>query len=114
MKKKKTKKVPKTGAVWKLSKEEATLAQKPHCNAYMCGNGVHGDTKYNRTKQKRSWKKELNNERASYRGPLPFIAFNCSVNSKHYELVRINVLANAINALRTNSAHRASSRTTNQ
>lgn len=72
MKKKKTKKVPKTGAIWKLSKEEATLAQKPHYNAYICGNGIHGDTKYNRTKQKRSWKKELNNERASYRGPLPF------------------------------------------
>lgn len=54
MKKKKTKKVPKTGAIWKLSKEEATLAQKPHYNAYVCGNGIHGDTKYNRTKQKRS------------------------------------------------------------
>lgn len=36
MKKKKTKKVPKTGAIWKLSKEEATLAQKPHYNAYVC------------------------------------------------------------------------------
>lgn len=73
MKKKKTYKVPKSGAVWKQTAEEATLANKPRYNAYAYGNGVHGDTKYNRTKEKRSWKKELNKERASYRGPLPFI-----------------------------------------
>ena len=42
MKKKKTKKVPKTGAIWKLSKEEATLAQKPHYNAYK-GQDRRGD-----------------------------------------------------------------------
>ena len=77
MKQKKTKKVPKTGAVWRLSKEEATLANKPRYNTYAYGSGVHGDTRYNRAKQKRSWRKELNNERASYRGPLPFIAIYC-------------------------------------
>lgn len=73
MTRKKTKKVPKTDAVWKLSKEEATLANKPRYNAYAYGSGAHGDTQYNRTKQKRSWKRELDNERASYRGPLPVI-----------------------------------------
>ena len=77
MTRKKTKKVPKTGAVWMLSKEEATLANKPRYNAYVCGHGAHGNTKYNRAKQKRSWRKELHNERASYRGPLPFIAIYC-------------------------------------
>ena len=46
MKKKKTKKVPKTGAIWKLSKEEATLAQKPHYNAYVCGNEASTATLY--------------------------------------------------------------------
>lgn len=73
---KKRNKVPKTGAVWKQSKEEATLAQKPRYNAFAYGNGIHGDTKYNRTKEKRSWKKELRCERASYRGPLPFGMFS--------------------------------------
>ena len=83
MKKKKTKKVPKTGAIWKLSKEEATLAQKPHYNAYVCGSGIHGDTKYNRTKQKRSWKKELNNERASTEALFLFI-FALFAKPRHY------------------------------
>ncbi len=107
MKKKKTKKVPKTGAIWKLSKEEATLAQKPHYNAYVCGNGIHGDTKYNRTKQKRSWKKELNNERASYRGPLLF----CSL-CKAQALLTLQ--RQRPNALRMSDTQRASLRTTSQ
>ncbi len=74
MARKKTKKVPKTGAIWKLSKEEATLANKPRYNPYACGHGAHGNTKYNRAKEKRSWKQAFNNERTSYRGPLPFNA----------------------------------------
>ncbi len=109
MKKKKTKKVPKTGAIWKLSKEEATLAQKPHYNAYVCGNGIHGDTKYNRTKQKRSWKKELNNGRASYRGPLPFYFRSLCKAQALLTLQRQRP-----NALRMSNTQRASLRTTSQ
>lgn len=57
--------VAKSGAVWHQSAEEATLAQKPHFNGYACGHGTHGDTKYNRTREKRAWKKQLRQEGAS-------------------------------------------------
>ncbi len=73
-KKSKAKKPPKNGAVWHLSSEEATLAKKPHYNAYICRSGPHGATKYDRTQQKRQWKKELNLEGARTRGPLPVMA----------------------------------------
>lgn len=42
---------PKGNVVWKQTAEEATLANKPYINAYACGHGVQGDTKYNRTKE---------------------------------------------------------------
>ena len=67
--------VSKTGAVWHQSAEEATLAQKPHLNGYACGHGAHGDTKYNHTREKRAWKKQLRQEGAS-RGS--FLSFVCS------------------------------------
>ena len=64
MAKKRKKRVAKTGPVWHLSVEEATLATKPHYNGYACGYGAHGSTKYNRVKQKRAWKAQLNQEGA--------------------------------------------------
>ncbi len=63
--------VPKTGAIWHQSPEEATLARKPYINGYACGHGVHGDTKYNRCKSKREWKRRMDSEGAS-RGSFPF------------------------------------------
>lgn len=66
--------VSKIGAVWHQSAEEATLAQKPHFNGYACGHGAHGDAKYNRTREKRAWKKQLRQEGAS-RGS--FFGFAC-------------------------------------
>lgn len=51
--------MPKDGAVWRQSGEEATLARKPYYNAFACGHGAHGDTKYNRAKEKRTWKRDL-------------------------------------------------------
>ena len=60
--------VPKTGAVWHLSAEEATLAKKPRYNGYACGHGAHGDAKYNRAKQKRVWKSAIRQE-GTPRGP---------------------------------------------
>ena len=68
----KKRKVPKSGAVWKMSAEEATLAKKPHYNGYACGHGVHGDVKYNRTKQKAQTRKILDEMGAS-RGSLLFL-----------------------------------------
>lgn len=50
---------PKGNVVWKQTAKEATLASKPYINAYACGHGVQGDTKYNRTKEKRAWKRDL-------------------------------------------------------
>lgn len=57
--KRKHQSMPKSNVVWKQSAEEATLASKPYLNAYVCGHGVQGDTKYNRTKEKRAWKRDL-------------------------------------------------------
>ena len=55
----KAKRVPKRGAVWHLSPEEATLAKKPHYNGFACGHGAHGDAKYNRARVNRSWKRDM-------------------------------------------------------
>ena len=68
---KKRRKAPKTGPVWRLSAEEATLAGKPRFNGFACGSGVHGDCKYNRIRAKQAWQKEMRNEGTS-RGPLDF------------------------------------------
>ena len=50
---KRKKRAPKSGAVWRMSAKEATLAKKPRYNGYACGHGAHGDAKYSRTKSKR-------------------------------------------------------------
>ena len=56
---KKTKRVPKRGAVWHLSAEEATLSHKPRYNGFACGHGAHGDAKYNRARANRAWKRDM-------------------------------------------------------
>ena len=61
---KRKKRAPKSGAVWRMSAKEATLAKKPRYNGYACGHGAHGDAKYNRTKSKRAWQKQLKQEGA--------------------------------------------------
>lgn len=60
---------PKGNVVWKQTAEEATLANKPYINAYACGHGVQGDTKYNRTKEKHM---ETRSSGRSLSGLLPF------------------------------------------
>ena len=72
MAKKKSRKVPETGPVWRMSAEEATLAGKPRYNGFACGSGAHGDRKYNRTRANRAWQKEIRNEGTS-RGPFESI-----------------------------------------
>lgn len=62
---KKKRKVAKTGAVWKQTAEEATLAKMPRYNAFACGHGPHGSAKYDRAKSKRDWKRQIGNEGAS-------------------------------------------------
>lgn len=63
---------PKGNVVWKQTAEEATLANKPYINAYACGHGVQGDTKYNRTKEKRAWKRDL--QEGASRGSFLYLA----------------------------------------
>ena len=64
--------VPKNGPVWHRSAVEVTLDKMPRYNGHICKTGVHGDTRYNRAKQNRSWKQELANYEARNRGPRPF------------------------------------------
>jgi hypothetical protein len=64
--KKKRKNVP----VWHRSAVEATLDAMPKYYGHACGTGAHGDAKYNRTKQKRTWHKELRQEETRYGGSL--------------------------------------------
>lgn len=42
-----------------ISNSQLFQVEKPRFNAYQCGSGSHGDTKYNRTKAKRSARKEI-------------------------------------------------------
>ncbi len=58
----KRKKVPKTGAVWRMSAEEATLAKMPRYDAWACGHGPHGSAGYRRAKEKRAWDKQMQQE----------------------------------------------------
>ncbi len=51
--------VSKTGAVWSVSSVDATLNSMPRFNGFACGYGAHGDTKYNRAKEKRRWKSDM-------------------------------------------------------
>ena len=70
----KRKSIVKSNVVWRQSAKEATLASKPHYNGFACGHGAHGPTKYDRSKAKREWKHQLQQEGAS-RGSFDF----CSV-----------------------------------
>lgn len=45
--------------VFYMSAEEATLARKPHYNGFAGGYGAHGDAKYNRCRERRAWKREM-------------------------------------------------------
>lgn len=42
---------------------EATLMGKPYIDGYVCRGGVHGDTKYNRRKEKRALRRILDENR---------------------------------------------------
>ena len=66
MSSKRKKRVAKTGAVWRQSADEATLAQNPRYNGFACGHGAHGDRKFNRAKANRAWKTQLRQEGASW------------------------------------------------
>lgn len=70
MSKKHKRKVPKTGAVWRQTADEATLAQNPRYNGFACGHGAHGSAKYNRAKENRAWQKQMTQEGAP-RGSFP-------------------------------------------
>ena len=64
-KKRNRKKLPTaTGVVWRQSAEEATLASKPLYNGFACGHGAHGSKKYQRSKVKQAWRKQLRQEGA--------------------------------------------------
>lgn len=64
--KRKAAKAQKTASnvVWHQSAEEATLVKKPRYNGFACGHGAHGSAKYDRNKQKREWRKQL--DRSQY------------------------------------------------
>lgn len=74
--KKRTARPAKTGAVWRQSTDEATLAQNPRYNGFACGHDTHGDRKFNRAKASRVWKAQLRQEGAS-RGSFPFCVAYC-------------------------------------
>lgn len=42
----------------KITSEQIFNAEKPRWNGYGCGHGVHGDTKYNRRKEKQKFRRE--------------------------------------------------------
>lgn len=44
-----------------ITSEQIFDAQKPQWNGWGCGYGPHSDRKYNRTKSKRAWKREVEN-----------------------------------------------------
>ncbi len=74
-KKKRAKKhnVPKTGAVWRQTSEEATLAKMPRYDAFAGGYGPHGSKKHDRAKVKQDWRRQIGQEGAS-RGSFPLCA----------------------------------------
>lgn len=45
-----------------LSPEEATMLHKPQYNAHLIGHGVHGDVKYNRRREKKNLKRDIDEE----------------------------------------------------
>ena len=59
---KRKRRVPKDGPVWRRTAEQATLDKMPKYNAHACKTGAHGDSKYNRARQKRDWRREMRSE----------------------------------------------------
>lgn len=59
---KKKNKTPKSGSVWHLSADEATLASKPLYNGYACGYGAHGHRGYDRRAENKKLHGELHDE----------------------------------------------------
>lgn len=51
--------VTESGSLLVATSLEATRAKKPRYNGFACGHGVHGDTKYNRAREKQRWVKEV-------------------------------------------------------
>lgn len=49
------------GKVGTISAKQVFDATKPRYNAWACGHGVHGDVKYNRNRENRNFRKDLNN-----------------------------------------------------
>lgn len=45
-----------------ITSEQMFDFQKPKFNGHSCGTGIHGDTKYNRNKDKQKWKKNYLDE----------------------------------------------------
>lgn len=56
---KRKRKTPKTNKFTVMTSEEATLAKMPRYNGFAGGYGAHGDTKYNRAKESRNFKREM-------------------------------------------------------
>lgn len=48
--------------VFHMDSVEATLAKMPRIDGYVCRGGIHGDTKYNRRKEKAKFRKMLASE----------------------------------------------------
>ena len=46
-----------------IPKEKRWQADKPRFNGFAIGHGVHGDVSYNRNREKRKFKKEVEAER---------------------------------------------------
>ena len=50
-------------SVFRMSAEDATLSKMPKYNAYAGGYGAHGKNKYDRNKEKRDFKKDIDENR---------------------------------------------------
>lgn len=58
----KKKRYVRDGSVFYMDSLTNTLRQMPKYNAYQCRGGVHGDTKYNRCKEKKSLRALIKHE----------------------------------------------------
>ena len=77
----KKKRASKTGPVWHQSSDEATLAKKPLYNGFACGHGAHGNAKYCRAKEKRTWERQLEREGASHEAPFFLLRESASIHA---------------------------------
>ena len=62
MKFKNKKGIPGTGPIVVLTSYEATRLAMPRYNAFACGHGPHGGVKYNRARENRRFRRELDLE----------------------------------------------------